>query len=125
MNRWWQDLVGPADPLSAVAPQLDPRRALVLEKSQYDAFYETDLTEILAERAVRQVVICGVMANLCCETTARSAFIRGLEVFFVVDATAAYNEQFHAATLRNLAFGFAELANVDEIITALESDSAP
>ncbi|MGB9641195.1 MAG: isochorismatase family protein, partial [Anaerolineales bacterium] len=46
---------------------------------------------------------------LCCETTARSAFIRGFEPFFLVDGTATYNSYFHQATLLNLNHGFASL----------------
>ncbi len=76
-------------------------------KSQYDAFYKTNLLQLLKKDKVKQLVITGVMTNLCCETTARSAFIRGLEVFFVVDATATQNELMHRATVINLSYGFA------------------
>jgi isochorismate hydrolase len=61
------------------------------------------------------------MAHLCCETTARSAFVRGFEVFFVVDATATYNRQFHQSTLINLAHGFAIPVLTQEVLDALRS----
>ena len=88
----------------------------ILIKSQYDAFYKSSLQEILEQEGVDQVVIGGVMTHLCCETTARSAFVRGYEVFFLVDGTATYNSQYHQATLRNLAHGVAVLAAVDGLI---------
>ena len=47
------------------------------------------------------------MANLCCESTARAAFMRGFEVFFTIDGTAANNKDFHMASLLNLSYGFA------------------
>lgn len=80
---------------------------LFLVKSRYDAFYETTLDEELQKSGVDTVVITGVLSNLCCETTARAAFNRGYTVFFVTDATAAYNEEMHLATLLNLSYGFA------------------
>lgn len=55
------------------------------------------------------------MTHLCCETTARSAFIRGFDVFFTIDGTATYNEDFHFGTLYNLAHGFAVPLLIDEI----------
>ena len=50
------------------------------------------------------------MTHLCCETTARSAFVHGYEVFFLVDGTATYNQDFHRASLMNLAHGVAVLS---------------
>jgi len=51
--------------------------------------------------------------------TARSAFMRGFEVFFTIDGTATYNEGFHQATLLNLAHGFAKPVLVSELLARL------
>jgi isochorismate hydrolase len=120
MAKWWGDLITEENPLSEITPKL-PAVGTVIEKSQYDAFYKTPLEKILRGKSVGQVVICGVMTHLCCETTARSAFVRGFEVFFVVDGTATYNEEFHWATLINLSHGFAFPILVREILTLLKN----
>jgi len=119
MSRWWQDLIRADDPASEIVPEFDLSQGVVIEKSQYDAFYETPLDEMLREKGVTQIVICGVMSHLCCETTARSAFVRGFEVFFTVDGTATYTEAFHRATLLNLAHGFAVPVLTHEILDKL------
>ena len=121
MASWWKDLIKVEDPLSAIIPELDYSNRLVLRKNQYDAFYETSLEEILRRKMVSQVVVTGVMTHLCCETTARSAFIRGFEVFFVIDGTATYNQDHHLATLLNLAHGFATPVLAAEIQAALQA----
>lgn len=123
MARWWQGLIMEDDPLSEIIPQFDSSNYVEIEKSQYDAFYQTRLEKILRQQAIDQVVICGVMTHLCCETTARSAFVRGFEVFFPIDGTASYNEAFHRATLLNLAHGFAVPVLIDEIIAALSKSN--
>ena len=110
MQRWWRDLIRPDTPLSEIETGLDSSQGLVIQKSQYDAFYHTALEERLHQCQVSQVVISGVMTHLCCETTARSAFVRGFEVFFLIDGTATYNAEFHRASLLNLAHGFAMLS---------------
>jgi isochorismate hydrolase len=119
MAAWWRDLIAREDPLSELIPNLEVGAGMVIEKGQYDAFYGTALEEILKERGVSQVAICGVMAHLCCETTARAAFVRGFEVFFIIDGTATYNERFHRATLLNLAHGFAYPLLVEELLAEL------
>ena len=130
MSKWWGNLVERDDPLSEIVAELGEgspvweREPVVVAKSQYDAFYGTCLDEVLRERGVKQLVITGVMTNLCCETTARAGFVRGYEVFFVGDGTAAYNREFHRASLRNLAFGVAELVSAGEIMRLVEGFDA-
>jgi nicotinamidase-related amidase len=91
----------------------------IIVKSQYDAFYKTDLEEYLQSKQIEQVIITGVLTNLCCETTARSAFVRGFEVLFPIDATAAYNRDFHLSTFRNLGFGFCPILTTSDLINSL------
>lgn len=107
MTSWWHELITSEHERSEIIADLKPSKGIVVQKSQYDAFYATNLEELLRSKDVSQVLICGVMTHLCCETTARSAFMRGFEVFFTVDGTATYNEQHHLATLFNLSHGFA------------------
>jgi len=124
MAAWWRDLIRKDNPLSKIVAVFNLDQAIVLEKSQYDAFYQTELDALLRSRNVTQLVISGVMTHLCCETTTRTAFGRGFEPFFLVDGTATYNESFHRASLLNLAHGFAELKLVGEILEDLARESA-
>ncbi len=124
MSVWWHELIESSSAKSEIIPQFDQSRGLVLEKSQYDAFHETRLEELLREKGISQLVICGVMTHLCCETTARSAFVRGFEIFFTIDGTASYNEEFHTAAIMNLAHGFAVPVLIDEIIAGLGEHDA-
>lgn len=79
---------------------------LIIDKNRYSAFQGKDLNDWLRKNGVEDLIISGVMTNLCCETTARDAFGYDYRVFFVADATATINEELHLATLKNLAYGF-------------------
>jgi len=119
MGKWWPKLLGEGTEESRLPEELESYGGIRIEKHQYDAFYETDLEEILHGRNIKQLVICGVMTNVCCETTARSAFVRGFEVFFCVDGTAAYSEEHHTATLLNLSYACAIPVLLDELFVIL------
>ncbi len=121
MARWWKDILSRDNPQSELNDDMDGSKGIVIEKSQYDAFYNTDLESILNENDVKRLVVTGVMTHLCCETTARSAFMRGFDVFFCVDGTASYNEDFHRAALLNLSHGFATPVLVNDIIGTFDS----
>jgi isochorismate hydrolase len=119
MANWWCDLIDPSSPLSCITPALNFSSSWLVEKSQYDAFYKTGLEHFLLKNQVCQVVISGVMTHLCCETTARAAFVRGFQVFFMVDGSATYTEAFHRASLLNLSHGFAVPVLTSEIESML------
>ena len=115
MGSWWSELITDNHSLSDIHPDLGIIRDEVLSKSQYDAFYQSELTAVLNTKRIDQLVIGGVMTHLCCETTARAAFVRGFEVFFLVDGTATYNREYHQASLQNLAHGFAVLTTIEDL----------
>lgn len=121
MSKWWKDLILPDIAHSQIIDVFDTENHFTIEKKQYDAFFETSLDTTLRDCGVEQVVITGVMTHLCCETTARSAFMRGYEVFFPVDGTATYTEAHHHASVLNLAHGFAFPLLVAEVISRFEN----
>jgi len=122
MSIWWKDLITTQNPLHKIVPEIDLSMGSLIQKSQYDAFYQTSLEEMLHGKGVTQVVICGVMTHLCCETTARSAFMHGFEVIFPVDGTATYNLAYHKASLLNLAHGFASVVLMKDILEDIRGE---
>ncbi|MCX7021541.1 MAG: isochorismatase family protein [bacterium] len=122
MGRWWRDLIEDGDPMGELDPRLNARGQIIV-KTQYDAFYGTDLEKILRGRGVRGVVVSGVMTHLCCETTARSAFVRGFDIYLPVDATATYTEELHRASLLTLSHGFAVPLLTGDLLRLLGVDS--
>ncbi len=117
IGNWWGQSVHEGSRDSAIVEELEPRRReKVLRKTSYDSFYGTDLEEYLRSNNVKDVIIAGVLTNLCCESTAREAFTRGFSTFFVMDATATFNESLHLASLINLSCGFATPLTTEEII---------
>ena len=122
MDEWWRNLIVESNPLNQITDQLTLVSKDVIRKSQYDAFYQTILKERLIEQNITDVVVTGVMTHLCCETTARSAFVNGFKVWFTVDGTATYNQDFHQATLTNLSHGFAIPVLVNEVVLGLRAN---
>src|SRR5207253_10364620 len=85
---------GPFDPSSGHVRLMDglvPRDGEpLLTKTSKNAFTTTDLQRLLTVRGVREVVVCGIQTEQCCETTARLASDLGLDVTFVTEATATF-----------------------------------
>jgi nicotinamidase-related amidase len=60
----------------------------VITKTSHNAFTTTNLQQLLTERGITDVTVCGIRTEQCCETTARLAADLGYRVTFVTDATA-------------------------------------
>ena len=121
MARWWGDEMLGEDPLNDLLDEFKPFAETVIEKSTYNAFHGTGLEAILRKLGIETVIITGVMTHLCCETTAREAFVRGFNVVFPVDGTLTQNGPFHEATLRNISHGFAVTPLLREVLEWLSS----
>lgn len=120
MRIRWKELLTIDNPLSCISGDIIKDDLTVIEKSQYDAFYNTPLEAILRAAYCSSVVICGLMTHLCCESTARSAFVRGFEVIMPVDGTASYNRQFHFSSMYNLSHGFISVTRIKELLKQFE-----
>jgi nicotinamidase-related amidase len=62
----------------------------VLTKTSRNAFTTTNLQQILTTEGIRDLVVCGIQTEQCCETTTRLAADLGFDVAFVTDATATF-----------------------------------
>jgi nicotinamidase-related amidase len=60
---------------------------LLIDKQLPGSFTGTNLEPWLREHNIDTVCIAGYMTHMCCDTTARQAFHRGLKVEFLSDAT--------------------------------------
>ncbi|PVH35621.1 hypothetical protein PAHAL_7G227400 [Panicum hallii] len=121
LGEWWpSDRIDAGTPAAELLPGAGRAEGdLVVEKGTYSAFAGTGLEEALRRAGAEEVVVAGVMTNLCCETTARDAFVRGFRVFFSADATATATRDLHEATLANMAFGVAYIVDCQRLEAAL------
>jgi nicotinamidase-related amidase len=86
---------------SEFAPQ--PGEIVAQEHWCSSALANTDLDLQLKKHGIRQLIVIGLIAHTCVESTVRFAVELGYEVTLVRDATADYGEEFmHAALVTNL-----------------------
>jgi nicotinamidase-related amidase len=96
----------------------------VITKYRYSAFYASPLELLLRSHGVQDVVVTGVVTNVCCETTAHDAFFRNFGVVFVVDGTGGFDEQSHLATLKTIQQSYGQVATVQQLCRALNKKGA-
>jgi bifunctional isochorismate lyase / aryl carrier protein len=119
MGRFYASVIVRGSPAAALAEEVLPKAGeLLVHKHTYDAFHHTRLERALRARGIEQVLIAGVLTHLCCETTARSAFVRGFEVYVVADGTATRSERLQLGSLLAVADGFGRVVDTKEVLGA-------
>ena len=121
MVRWWKENIIEGTPESEIIAKLAPRSSeKVVTKHRYSAFFDTDLATVLRSLRIEDLVISGVMTNMCVESTARDAYFRDYRSFIPADATGAPTEEMHCASLLNLAYGFAWVTTTATIVEQIK-----
>ena len=119
-GKWWADPLIETDPLTKISDSMPVEDSdILIHKNRYSVFHRTSLDETLREKGVKKVVITGVATHICCETTARAAFMKDYEVFFVIDGTATWDEELHLASLRTTSDAISVPVTTKEVLEAL------
>ncbi len=122
MTRWWNKPCRKGSPHARLFRGLDPEGGYpVFVKGGYSAFRGTGLLRWLKARGISDLVVAGVMTDLCVESTVREAFEKGFRVFVAPDACASKDRALHNAALAVMARGFAYLAASGELSKAVRS----
>lgn len=107
---------------------LDVRGAdIVLNKYRYSAFihHASEIDARLQALGIDTLIIAGTLTNVCCESSARDAYMRGYRVLFAADATAAVTDAEHNAALLNLSLNFADVRDTDALLALIEAGAPP
>jgi ureidoacrylate peracid hydrolase len=88
---------------------------LTVDKTRFDAFQWTSLEPLLRGLGVNELVVCGVVTNICVETTVRSAFMRDYPVTLLADCCAAATRRLHELSIEVLtSYALADMASITE-----------
>lgn len=115
MTLRWRKVCLAGTPQARVAAALEPERGEVFTKCRYSAFSAPGLEARLRGLGINSLVVAGVMTNLCVESTVRAAFDLGFSCLVAGDACAASSEEFHLASLKAMAHGFAAVRMTDAL----------
>jgi ureidoacrylate peracid hydrolase len=100
--------------------ELKPQEGdIIIDKNRFDAFFGTDLNNILRERKIDTVIVTGTMTEICCESTARSAMFYDYNMIFCSDLTFSSNKENQKNTLEVMEKHFGEVKSSEEILIIL------
>lgn len=85
-------------------------------KKRYSAFYKTGLDNILEEKGIKQLILCGINTHACVRMAAIDAYQRDLEVIIASDCVDSYDKEHHEISLRYLNGDIARVLDNQQIM---------
>jgi ureidoacrylate peracid hydrolase len=110
-----------------IIPELPPQPGeVIIYKSRFSGFYNTDLHENLQGRHIRNLIIAGCTTSVCVESTVRDAMFRDYRCLVMEDCTAEpigaqAARSNHEASLLTMQILFAWISNSHSLNLALQS----
>ncbi len=117
MLQWWSSTPVTEGEMANIFHEISVKGPVIV-KPTYSSFLGTELDVHLD--GMENVFICGVMTDLCCETTCRDAFVRDYRTFFIADGTATTTEKMHISSLISMCNGLAEVLLCKEVEQRLQ-----
>ncbi len=105
-----------------VVDELGPRESdFHLYKHRYSAFFQTPLDLLLKDMNCDQVIVFGIVTNICVRSTVHDAFFLGYEVVVPEDCCAATGPREQESSLYDIATHFGVVSRSGAVIDALRN----
>jgi ureidoacrylate peracid hydrolase len=120
-DTWGTDIVN----------ELKPRpEDVVVWKTRYSGFYQTELDQALKSRNIKYLLVTGCTTSVCVESTIRDATFRDYSPILLADCTAepiglALPRSNHEASILVIEYLFGWISSSAQFIGALEAQLAP
>ena len=97
---------------------------LRIAKRRYSGFFGTDLDLRLREWGIQQVVVTGVVTNICVRSTVHDAFFLGYDVFVPEDCVAATSDREQVSSLYDIDTHYGDVVSSAELLAGHDQEVA-
>lgn len=113
---------GPNGPLMPELKKLFPNAPYIARPGQINAWDNEDFVSAVKETGRKQLIIAGVVTDVCVTMPALAALAEGFEVFVVTDASGTFNKTVRDAAWNRMAQQGAQLMNWFSVACELHRD---
>lgn len=111
-------------PGAELLPEFVEPSDVIMEKKKDSGFFETKLDEFLRAHDIDTVIITGMQAQVCIQTTAADAHFRGYNVIVPSDGVVSTRDEDRVRALEWLASYCAVVAPMADVVTRIREQDA-
>lgn len=113
---------GPNGPIVPELKEILPKAAYIPRPGQINAWDNEDFVKAVKATGKKQLIIAGVVTDVCVAFPALSALEEGYEVFVVVDASGTLNKDIRDAALMRVSHAGAQMMSWFSVASELHRD---
>ena len=113
---------GPNGPLVPEIKEFHPNAPYIARPGQINAWDNEDFVKAIKDTGRQQLVMAGVVTDVCVTFPALSALAEGFEVFVVTDASGTFNKDVRDAALLRMQAAGAQMMNWFSVACELHRD---
>jgi nicotinamidase-related amidase len=113
---------GPNGPIVPELKERFPDAPFIARPGQINAWDNEDFVNAVKATGRKQIIIAGVVTDVCVTFPALSALEEGFDVFVVVDASGTFNEAVRNAAITRMAQAGAQIVNWFSVACELHRD---
>ncbi|HUF37001.1 MAG TPA: isochorismatase family cysteine hydrolase [Anaerolineales bacterium] len=95
---------------------------VIIAKRRYSGFFQTDLDLHLRERDIRQLIVTGVVTNICVRSTVNDAFFLGYDVYVPEECVMATSDEHQATHLYDIDTHYGTVLDLDWLLAEIEAN---
>jgi len=101
-----------------IIPDLEPLpNEVVIEKSTYFSFHDTGLDEILKDMDVDEVILTGLLTNICIKLAAAEAFVRQYSIVIPRECVNTVSQEEHERAMKEISdLYMAKIMDLEQVI---------
>lgn len=92
-----------------------------ITKRRYSGFFQTDLDLRLRDWGITQLIVTGVVTNICVRSTTHDAFFLGYQVLIPEECVAATSEREQASSLYDIETHFGTVMALDKVLEMIRT----
>jgi ureidoacrylate peracid hydrolase len=92
---------------------------VTVPKRRYSGFFQTDLDLHLRERKIENVIVTGVVTNICVRSTIHDAFFLGYQVYMPVECVAATSPAQQESSLYDIETHYGTVTDLNTLFSLL------
>lgn len=113
---------GPNGPLVPELKEMFPKAPFIPRPGQINAWDNEDFVKAVKQTKRKQLIIAGIVTDVCVAFPTLSALQEGYQVFVVMDASGTFNKSVRDAALMRMAHAGAVLTNWFAVACELQRD---
>ena len=113
---------GPNGPLMPELKAAFPKAAYIARPGQINAWDNDDFVKAVKSTGKKQLLIAGIVTDVCVAFPALSALEEGYDVFVVTDASGTLNKDMRDAALMRMAYAGVQMVSWFSVVSELHRD---